>query len=73
MTDRSTNRSLFSLQNPNFDNPNPKIDRKHYLLTFYNLDITFLHQFMELPTLSTNFIEFKRNFYNLKTQQQPYD
>jgi len=42
-TDRSTNRPLFSLQNPNFDNLNPKIDRKHYLLLFYNLDITFLH------------------------------
>jgi len=25
---------------------------------------------MELPTLSTNFIEFRPNFYNLKTQQQ---
>jgi len=25
---------------------------------------------MELPTLSTNFIEFKPNSYNLKTQQQ---
>jgi len=36
-TDRSTNRPLFSLQNPNFDNPNPKIDRKHYLRLFYNL------------------------------------
>jgi len=42
-TDRSANRPLFSLQNPNSDNPNPKIDRKHYLLLFYNLDITFLH------------------------------
>ena len=42
-TDRSANRPLFSLQNPNFDNPNPKIDRKHYLMLFYNLDITFLH------------------------------
>jgi len=40
-TDRSANRPLFSLQNPNFDNP--KIDRKHYLLLFYNLDITSLH------------------------------
>jgi len=42
-TDRSTKRPMFSLQNPNFDNPNPKIDRKYYLLLFYNLDITFLH------------------------------
>jgi len=42
-TDRSANRPLFSLQNPSFDNPNPKIDRKHYVLLFYNLDITFLH------------------------------
>ena len=42
-TDRSTNRPLFSIQNPNFDNPNPKIDRKHYLLLFYNLDTTSLH------------------------------
>jgi len=39
-TDRSANRPLFYLQNPNFDNP--KIDRKHYLLLFYNLDITSL-------------------------------
>jgi len=28
---------------------------------------------MELPTLSTNFIEFIPNFYNLKTQQQQHD
>jgi len=35
-TDRSANRPLFSLQNP-------KIDRKHYLLLFYSLDITSLH------------------------------
>jgi len=40
-TDRSANRPLFSLQNPNFDNP--KMDRKHYLLLFYNLYITSLH------------------------------
>jgi len=25
---------------------------------------------MELPTLSTNFIDFRPNSYNLKTQQQ---
>jgi len=42
-TDRSANRPLFSLQNPNFDNPKPKKDRKHYLLLFYHLDITSLH------------------------------
>jgi len=28
---------------------------------------------MELPTLSTNFIEFRPNSYNLKTQQQQHD
>jgi len=39
MTDNSTNRHQFSPKNPNFDNPNPKIDRKHYLLLFYNLNI----------------------------------
>jgi len=35
-------------------------------LLFYDLDIMFLRQFMELPTLSTNFIEFKPNCYNIK-------
>jgi len=29
MTDSFTNRPQFSQQNPNFDNPKPKIDRKH--------------------------------------------
>ena len=70
------------LQPPSLDNAyamtqlkcnDTKIDRKHYLLLFYNLDITFLHLFMELPTLLTNFIEFRPNFYNLKTQQQQHD
>ena len=42
-TDRSANKPLFSLQTLILTTPNPKIDRKHYLLLFYNLDITSLH------------------------------
>jgi len=40
--DRSANRPLFSLKTLILTTPNPKIDRKHYLLIFYNLDITSL-------------------------------
>jgi len=43
MTDRSANRPLFSLKTLILTTPNPKIDKEHYLLIFYNLDITSLH------------------------------
>jgi len=42
-TDRSANRPLSHSKTLILTTPNPKIDRKHYLLLFYNLDITFLH------------------------------
>jgi len=43
ITDRSANRPLFSLKTLILTTPNPNNDRKHYLLLFYNLDITSLH------------------------------
>jgi len=66
MTDISTNRHQFTPQNPNFDNPNPKIDKKHYLLLFYNLDIIFFTLIHGITYTFNNLIEFKPNFYNIK-------
>jgi len=43
MTDRSANRHMFSLKTLILITPNPKIDMEHYLLIFYDLDITSLH------------------------------
>jgi len=43
MTDRSTNRPLSHSKTLISTTPNPKTDRKHYLLLFYNLDITSSH------------------------------
>jgi len=72
-TDSSTDRPQFSPQNPNFDNPNPKIDRKHYLLIFYNIDIIFFTLILGITYTFNYLIEFKPNFYNIKNSQQRRD
>jgi len=42
-TDRSANNLCSHSKTLILTTPNPKIDRKHSLLLFYNLDITSLH------------------------------
>jgi len=43
MIDKSTNKPLSHSKTLISTTPNPKTDRKHYLVIFYNLDITSLH------------------------------
>jgi len=50
--------SVFT-KKPNFDNPNLKIDRKRYLLLFYNLDINFFTLIQGITYTFNNLIEFK--------------